>query len=63
MDGNSPLGAEGVPYELTSFIQTGTVNGAETLLDSGQPWRANPSDKPVVREREFPVNNAVVNFP
>ena len=57
------LDTEGVPYELTNFTQTGTVNGAEPLLDSGQPWRSKPGDKPVVREREFPANNAVVSFP
>ena len=63
MDDNSPLGAEGLPYELTSFSQMGTVSGGEAPLESGQAWRANPGEKPVVHQREFPVNNAVVNFP
>jgi hypothetical protein len=62
MDDNSPLGAEGMPYELTDFTQKGTVNSAETLLESAQPWHANPEDQPVVHRQEFPVNNAVVTF-
>jgi hypothetical protein len=64
MDGNSPLGSEGVPYELTSFTQEGTVSEATTTsLDSGQAWRPTPADKPVIHEGQFPTNNAVVSFP
>ncbi|HEY7218643.1 MAG TPA: M23 family metallopeptidase, partial [Candidatus Binatia bacterium] len=59
-DDNSPLGGEGLPYELTDFTQIGTVGGAEALLDSGQAWRGNLEDKPVEHREEFPMNNAVV---
>jgi hypothetical protein len=62
MDDNSPLGAEGMPYGLTDFTQTGTVKSAETLLQSGESWHANPEDKPTVYRQEFPVNNAIVTF-
>jgi hypothetical protein len=62
MDDNSPLGAEGMPYELTEFTQTGTVKSAETLVESGQPWHANPEDTPIVHRQEFPINNVVVTF-
>ena len=51
-----------MPYELIDFTQTGTVNNAETLLESGQPWHANPEDKPVLHRQEFPTNNAVITF-
>lgn len=62
-DGDSPLGAEGLPYELETFTQTGTVDGAEELLDAGQTWHPKPGEKEVTRKREFPANNAVVTFP
>ncbi|HUE01223.1 MAG TPA: hypothetical protein VMR62_16735 [Bryobacteraceae bacterium] len=32
-------------------------------LDTGQAWRPKAEAAPVVHQREFPVNNAVVNFP
>jgi hypothetical protein len=63
MDANSPLGAEGLPYELDTFTQTGTVDGAEELLDAGHAWQPRPKDKAVVHNHEFPTNNAVVTFP
>jgi murein DD-endopeptidase MepM/ murein hydrolase activator NlpD len=63
MDANSPLGAEGLPYELETFTQTGTVDGAEESLDAGQPWRPGAKDKAVVHNHEFPANTAVVTFP
>jgi hypothetical protein len=63
VEANSPLGAEGLAYELESFTQTGTVDGAEELLNKGQTWRPKPEDKTVLHKREFPVNDAVVNFP
>lgn len=61
-DGNSPLGAEGVPYEIGTFTQLGVIDAPE-LLDTGQAWRPQPDALSVVRRREFPVNNAVVTLP
>ena len=63
MDANSPLGGEGLPYELNTFTQTGTVDGSEELLDAGEPWRPRGKDKAAVHNHEFPANNAVVTFP
>ena len=61
VDANSPLSAEGVPYELESFTQFGVIDDAE-VLDAGQPWQPKPQATPVVHRREFPINNAVVTF-
>jgi murein DD-endopeptidase MepM/ murein hydrolase activator NlpD len=62
MDANSPLGAEGIPYELETFTQTGLVED-QAVIDSGQAWRPKTQAAPVVHRREFPVDNAVVTFP
>jgi hypothetical protein len=62
MDANSPLGAEGLPYELETFTQLGAINLLE-VLDTGQAWRPQTQAPPIVHRREFPVDNAVVTFP
>jgi len=62
IDGNSPLGAEGTPYELETFTQIGVLGGPDAV-DNGQVWRPNPQDKPVIHRPEFPVDNAVLVFP
>ena len=62
VNANSPLAAEGVPYELDHFTQTGFVSGPE-ILDKGEPWRPDPGTKPLDAHREFPMNNVVVSFP
>jgi hypothetical protein len=62
MDTNSPLGAEGLPYEIDGFTQLG-VGDDPAVLDSGQAWSPNSQGAPVVHRRELPLNNAVVSFP
>jgi len=62
MDANSPMGSEGIPYELETFTQLGVIEDS-ALLDSGRPWQPKTQEKPVVHRREFPVDNAVVTFP
>jgi murein DD-endopeptidase len=62
MDANSPLGAEGLPYELETFTQLGVVEGP-AVLDSGQAWRPKTQEEPIVHRREFPIDNAVATFP
>jgi murein DD-endopeptidase MepM/ murein hydrolase activator NlpD len=62
VDANSPLGAEGIPYEFEQFDQLG-VTGGPDLLDGGAPWKPEAGAKPVPRRREFPLDNAVVAFP
>jgi murein DD-endopeptidase MepM/ murein hydrolase activator NlpD len=61
MDANSPLGAEGIPYELATFTQLGVVTDLSEVLDPrGKGWQ--PEGKPVVHRQEFPEDNAVVSF-
>jgi len=63
MDANSPMGAEGIPYEFESFTQLGVVDDQQAVLDAGQPWQPKTQTTPVVHRREFPFDNAVVTFP
>ena len=62
-DANSPLGSEGIPYELESFTQLGAVSDDPAVQDNGQVLLSKEQEKPVVHRQEFPVNNAVVTFP
>jgi hypothetical protein len=62
IDANSPLGAEGIPYELETFTQLGVLAGPDAV-DNSQVWRPRPEEKPAIHRREFPVDNAVVAFP
>jgi murein DD-endopeptidase len=62
MDGNSPLGAEGVPFEFGEFRQLGVVDSPDDL-DAGHHWVPSPEQAPIIRKQEFPVNNAAVTFP
>ena len=63
MDSNSPVGAEGIPYELDTFMQLGTVDGGAEILDTGHAWQPKSGQAPVSHRHEFPVDNAVVVFP
>lgn len=62
VNANSPMAAEGIPYQLATFNQLGVVAHPEEL-DTGQSWQPKAEVKPVVHRREFPVNNAVTTFP
>lgn len=63
VDANSPLGAEGVPFAMSSFTQEGVVTQATEVLEKGEPWRAPADAKPARYRDSFPVDNAVVDFP
>ncbi|MEW9573338.1 M23 family metallopeptidase [Rhodanobacter sp. Si-c] len=56
-DGDSPLDAEGVPFEIRSFRQLGRYDDISKLGSS----RA-PAQGAAVRENEWPDANAVVDF-
>jgi len=60
-DGNSPLGAEGVPYVVESFEMQGILTSKTLLVEGG--WKPQPSTKSDRRQLEIPIENAVVNFP
>ena len=53
------MGAEGIPYEFETFTQlcVVTVPGS---LDTGQPWKPDCENRPVVRKHEFIIDYAVV---
>jgi len=63
MDSNSPVGAEGIPYELDNFMQLGTVDGGVEILDRGRAWQPKSGQAPASHRNEFPIDNAVVAFP
>ena len=60
-DGNSPLGAEGVPYVIESFELLGILSSKKLLVEGG--WKPQPVSSPDRRRLEIPVENAVVRFP
>lgn len=48
VDANSPLGSEGIPYELETFTELGVVTDSATL-DAGQAsWHPKSGEQPVV---------------
>jgi len=61
-DGASPLAAEGIPYEIEAYTQSGIALDPDAL-DRGEAWQPGVNDKLVTHHREFPANNAVVSFP
>jgi murein DD-endopeptidase MepM/ murein hydrolase activator NlpD len=56
-DASSPLGGEGLPFEIRTFEQLGRYDDIARL---GKPWQAAASD--AVRQREWPGSNTVVRF-
>jgi hypothetical protein len=60
-DGNSPLGAEGVPYAFESFEQEGMIPSLK-LLTNGEGYKPDPS-KRETRHLEMPIKNSVVRLP
>lgn len=62
VNANSPMAAEGIPYELAIFTRLGVLEDAN-LLDTGEPWRPKTQTAPVVIHNEFPFNEAILDFP
>jgi murein DD-endopeptidase MepM/ murein hydrolase activator NlpD len=60
-DGNSPLGAEGLPYVFESFEMQGILPSKKLLAEGG--WKPQPSATSDIRRLEMPIENAVVRFP
>jgi murein DD-endopeptidase len=61
-DNNSPLNAEGLPYELEQFTILGSYPSIETFGKS-QMWSPAPAGLDVQPRGEFPAPLAVVEFP
>jgi murein DD-endopeptidase MepM/ murein hydrolase activator NlpD len=60
-DGNSPLGAEGVPYVIESFEMQGILPSKALLVEGG--WKLQPGVTIDKRRLEIPIENALVRFP
>jgi murein DD-endopeptidase MepM/ murein hydrolase activator NlpD len=60
-NGNSPLGAEGVPYVIESFEMLGILSSKKLLVEGG--WKPQPASTPDKRRLEIPIENAVIRFP
>ena len=62
VDAHSPLESEGIPYERETFTQLGVAPDDPAVQDNGGILLPKEQSKPITRRREFPLNNAVVNF-
>lgn len=60
-DNNSPLNAEGLPYQFERFTIIGSYPSIEAFGKS-QPWSQLPAGHQPQRRREFPAPFDVVNF-
>jgi len=58
-DSESPLDAEGLPFEIQSFRQVGRYDDVSRL---GTPWTPLGPRDPMTRHDEWPGANAVVSF-
>ena len=56
-DADSPLGGEGLPFEIRRFVRLGRYDDIARL---GQPWR--PAADDTARRNEWPGSNTVVTF-
>jgi hypothetical protein len=61
-DANSAVGAEGIPYVFESFEVQGMVESLDSF-ESGEGWRPAPAASTETRQKEIPVENAVIRFP
>jgi murein DD-endopeptidase len=61
-DNNSPLNAEGLPYQLERFTILGSYSSIESFGKS-QPWSPAPVDPDIQPRRECPGPLKVVDFP
>jgi hypothetical protein len=58
-DSDSPLDAEGLPFEIQSFRQVGRYDDVSRL---GNPWTPSGPGDPMTRHDEWPGANTVVSF-
>jgi murein DD-endopeptidase MepM/ murein hydrolase activator NlpD len=61
IDGNSPLGAEGMPYVIDSFEMEGILSSKQLIIEGG--WKRPMSSTKDKRQKEIPIENAIVRFP
>jgi hypothetical protein len=68
MAGPSPVGSDGLPYVLDSFLLAGVADGSEAQFDAalseGEASFPSRSElDPVEHEMELPLDNTILNFP
>ena len=65
MNRPSPLAADGLPYLIDAFDFSGQIDIAafEAAPELAGDWGKGRSTKPERREREFPLNLNIINFP
>jgi murein DD-endopeptidase MepM/ murein hydrolase activator NlpD len=65
MNGPSPLASDGLPYLIDAFDFAGQIDIAafEAAPDITGDWGKGRIAKPEQREREFPLNANIINFP
>ena len=65
MNRSSPMAADGLPYLIDAFDFAGQVDLAafEAAPGIGGDWGKGRLAKPERREREFPLNVNIINFP
>jgi hypothetical protein len=56
--GESPLGAEGIPFVFSEFTDRGTLKTLDVLFDA-RPWQPESA---TLRKAELPTENEVVEF-
>ena len=66
--GPSPVGSDGLPYVLDSFLLAGVADGSEAQFDAalseGEASFPSRSElDPVEHENELPLDNTILNFP
>jgi len=62
VDGNSPLGAEGLPFVFESYEVLGVLNDLGVLTrDNG--WRPQPGATIEKDRKEMPLENMIIRFP
>jgi murein DD-endopeptidase MepM/ murein hydrolase activator NlpD len=65
MNRPSPIAADGIPYVIDSFDFSGQIDIAAFEAAPGLTgdWGKGRSEKPEPRQRQFPLNLNIINFP
>ena len=62
VNGNSPLGAEGLPFVFESYELLGVLNDLG-ILTRDKDWTPQPGTTVEKRTKEMPLENSIIRFP